>query len=99
MQISNRTRLIPLALTLFAAPGLAQTGTLDQASPATNASFNWSAPSLIWQQQVIGQHGMAYSGWQYAKPKQTSCKPVDPRGGIAGPYRCVVMGAPCRAHP
>ncbi|MCC6908492.1 MAG: hypothetical protein IT430_11160 [Phycisphaerales bacterium] len=31
---------------------LAQTGTLDQVSPMTNAGFNLSASSLQWQQQV-----------------------------------------------
>lgn len=34
------------------AVALAQTGTLDQQSPMTNASFNLSASSLTWQQQV-----------------------------------------------
>jgi hypothetical protein len=31
---------------------IGQTGTLDQSSPATSASFNLSASSLTWQQQV-----------------------------------------------
>ena len=41
-----------LAAILIAPSSLAQTGTLDQVSPAANAGFNRSAPSLIWQQQA-----------------------------------------------
>ncbi len=40
------------AAALLAAPVFAQTGTLDQVSPFTNASFNGSASSLTWQAQV-----------------------------------------------
>lgn len=36
----------------FGAVALAQTGTLDQQSPMSNASFNIGASSLTWQQQV-----------------------------------------------
>jgi hypothetical protein len=34
------------------AMALAQTGILDQSSPATSASYNLSTPSLTWQQQI-----------------------------------------------
>jgi hypothetical protein len=36
----------------------AQTGVLDQVSPAANAGFNGDAPSLTWQQEVqVGLSG------------------------------------------
>lgn len=41
-----------LSLSVFLTTGFAQTGTQDQVSPATNASFNGDAPSLTWQQEV-----------------------------------------------
>jgi hypothetical protein len=41
-----------LLAVLVCTPALAQTGTLDQVSPALNAWFNASASSLLWQQQV-----------------------------------------------
>ena len=40
------------AAALLAAPVFAQTGTLDQVSPFTNASYNGNASSLTWQAQV-----------------------------------------------
>ena len=52
MNRALRSQLFPLVLTLAAAPAMAQSGTLDQDSPATNAGFNFSASSLVWQQQV-----------------------------------------------
>jgi hypothetical protein len=37
---------------LSSAGALAQSGLLDQSSPATNAGFNLSDPTQVWQQQV-----------------------------------------------
>ena len=48
-RIACLTSLVCLTL---ATPGIAQTGTLDQVSPASNASFSVSLSYLIWQQQV-----------------------------------------------
>ena len=46
-------RILPLLLPLVvAAPLAAQTGTLDQSSPFTNASYNVGTSSLVWQAQV-----------------------------------------------
>ena len=75
-------------------PAMNRTG-LPKASP----SQALTSARLLWQQAVIGRYGMAYSGWQYAKSKQTACRSLDKRTPQAGPYRCVVMGTPCRAHP
>src|SRR5690348_12015358 len=41
-----------LAVLVLAGGAIAQTGQLDQSSPATNAGFNLSDPSQVWQQQV-----------------------------------------------
>jgi hypothetical protein len=47
-----------LVIVMGGSAALAQTGTLDQHSPASNASYNLDASSLIWQQQVkAGQSG------------------------------------------
>lgn len=50
--------LAAATLVALSAAAFAQTGTLDQASPMTNATFNLNDPSLLWQQQVrVGMGG------------------------------------------
>jgi hypothetical protein len=52
-----------VAVGALCAAAAAQTGTLDQQSPASNASFNGDAPSLTWQQEVQAGLGGQLEGF------------------------------------
>ena len=57
-------KLLPLILPLLLTPAaVAQVGTLDQQSPFGNASFNFDAASLTWQQQVRAGIGGTLEGF------------------------------------
>ncbi len=60
--------LLFLALALGPLPAFAQTGALDQVSPfppgGASASYNYDAPSLVWQQQVRAGLGGQLEGFE-----------------------------------
>ena len=65
-----RTTSMFLAIAL-AAPAFAQTGTLDQVSPVPmgggSAGYNYDAPSLTWQQEVVVGVGGQLEGFELSR--------------------------------